>query len=115
MNPKKWKRLGSELVDREITPFKILDRWRRWVGYEIEVFEIFYTELPEDATVWLPSNPRFIAITYNTRDSKHYGASSQPIFGDVQGDVMKKARKRRAGARKRQEKNWSDYNIGGQS
>ncbi len=110
MSAKKWKRLGTQTVDREITPFDLLDRWGRWVGYEIEIREIFYQEAPEDATTWFPSNPPFVAFTYNTRDSNHYGPSVEPIFGDDQAEVLKKARKRRDGARKRQEKNWSELN-----
>ena len=110
MSPKKWKSIGTSTVDREITPFDLLDRWGRWVGYEIDVREVFWVEAPETSAIWSEHRSPFVAFTYNTRDSNHYGPSVEPIWGDSQAEVMTKARKRRAGARKRQEKNWSELN-----
>jgi hypothetical protein len=109
MNDKKWKSTGSERLDREVTGFDLLDRWGRWVGYEIDVRSVSWEEAP-DATIWSSDPKPFVAFTHNTRDGNHYGATTEAIWGDSQAEVMAKARKRRAGARKRQEKNWSGIN-----
>ncbi len=115
---KKWRSTGSERVDREITSFDLLDRWARWVGYDIDVRACTWVEDP-DAKIWSEDwddsrvsedPPTFVAFTHNTRDGNHYGPTVAPIWGDSQAEVLAKARKRRAGARKRQEKNWSGIN-----
>lgn len=109
MSQKKWKATGSETLERETTGFDLLDRWGRWVGYEIDVREVSWKEAP-DAKIWSEDPRPFVAFTYNTRDRNHYGPAIEPIWGDSQAEVMAKARKRRDGARKRQEKNWSGIN-----
>lgn len=115
---KRWKTTGSERLDREITPFDLLDRWGRWVGYELEVRRVSFEE-DVGGDVWaddwdvsrIAEKPmNFVAFTHNTRDGNHYGPSVAAIWGDSQAEVLAKARKRRAGARKRQEKNWSELN-----
>jgi len=115
---KKWKSTGSSRLDREVTGFDLLDRWGRWVGYEIDVRACTWEENPE-AKAWFDDwdvcrvadePPTFVAFTHNTRDGNHYGPTVAPIWGDSQAEVLAKARKRRDGARKRQEKNWSGIN-----
>ena len=110
MSAKLWKWIGTETADGEITTFDLLDRWGRWVGYEIDLREVFWEEVSETSLSTRDKPTKFVAFTYNTRDQEHYGPSSEPIWGDSQAEVMTKARKRRAGARKRQEKNWSELN-----
>ena len=110
MSAKIWKMIGTETVDREITSFDLLDRWLRWVGYEIELREVCWKEV-DVTSLWTRDEPtKFVAFTHNTRDSEHHGPSTEPFWGDDQDEVMAKARKRRDGARKRQEKNWGDLN-----
>lgn len=105
-----WKMTGTETVDREVTNFDLLDRWLRWVGYDIEVRKVSWEEA-ETTSLWTRDEPTpFVAFTWNTRDENHHGPSTEPFWGDSQAEVMAKARKRRAGARKRQEKNWGDLN-----
>ncbi len=115
---KKWKSTGSSRLGREVTGFDLLDRWGRWVGYEIDVRACTWEENPE-AKAWFDDwdvcrvadePPTFVAFTHNTRDGNHYGPTVAPIWGDSQAEVLAKARKRRDGARKRQEKNWSGIN-----
>ncbi len=106
---KKWKSTGSERLDREITPFDLLDKWGRWVGYEIDVRAVSWEEAP-DARIWSDDPKPFVAFTHNTRDGNHYGPTTEAIWGETQAEVLALARKRRAGARKRQEKNWSELN-----
>lgn len=108
---KMWKSTGTETVDREITPFDLLDRWGRWVGYEIEVRSVTWKEAPADSLMGYDEAKPFVAFTRNTRDGRRYGSSSEAIWGDSQAEVLAKARKRRAGARKRQEKNWGELNA----
>ena len=109
MSPKKWKSIGTSTVDREITPFDLLDRWGRWVGYEIDVRAVSGEEAP-DARIGSDDPKPFVAFTHNTRDGNHYGPTTEAIWGETQAEVLALARKRRAGARKRQEKNWSGIN-----
>ncbi len=109
MTEKRYKSTGSSRLDREITPFDLLDRWGRWVGYEIDVREVSWKEAP-DAVIWSDDPKPFVAFTHNTRDGNHYGPAVEPIWGDSQAEVLAKARKRRDGARKRQEKNWGELN-----
>jgi hypothetical protein len=106
---KKWKSTGTSELDREVTAFDLLDRWGRWIGYEIDVREVSWTEAP-DAIIWSAEPKPFVAFTHNTRDGNHYGPTTEAIWGDSQAEVMMKARKRRAGAWKRQEKNWGELN-----
>lgn len=117
MTARKWKRISSEKVETEVTPFKLLDRWGRWVGYKIVICAIHYVPSADDAAIYFTDNKPFAAFTYNTRDGRHYGASTEGIWGDSQAEVMAKARKRREDARKRQVKNWGglEANKGGQS
>ena len=105
-----WKMTGTETVETEVENFDLLDRWLRWVGYEIEVRKVSWEEA-ETTSLWTRDEPaKFVAFTHNTRDSVHHGPSTDPFWGDSQAEVMAKARKRRDGARKRQEKNWGDLN-----
>ena len=62
MNDKKWKSTGSERLDREITPFDLLDRWGRWVGYEIDVRSVSWEEAPETAVIWSTDPKPFVAF-----------------------------------------------------
>ncbi len=110
MSAKIWKMTGTETVILEVTNFDLLDRWLRWVGYEIELREVTWEEV-ETSSLWTRDEPaKFVAFTHNTRDENHHGPSTEPFWGDSQAEVMAKARKRRDGARKRQEKNWGDLN-----
>lgn len=110
MSEKIWKMTGTETVDREVTNFDLLDRWLRWVGYEIDVRKVSWEEVSV-TSLWTRDQPaKFVAFTHNTRDSEHHGPSTEPFWGNSWNEVMTKARKRRAGARKRQEKNWGDLN-----
>jgi hypothetical protein len=106
MSGRKWKRVGSQVVDREITDFDLDDNQGRAIGYEITAFEVSYLELSDDAVSWWPINPPFIARTANLRNGSNFGALSPEIYGDTLEVVMTKARKRRAGALKRQTKNF---------
>ena len=107
----RWKKADASRVDREITPFKLLDAWGRWVGYEFSVWEVRWVEVQPDESPrsWTDDPKPFVAITKNTRDGVEYGPASAAIWGDSQDEVTNKARKRRAGARKRQIKNWADH------
>ncbi|MCK5318175.1 MAG: hypothetical protein KAJ55_09680 [Anaerolineales bacterium] len=111
MNAKKYKSTGSETLDQEVTPFDLLDRWGRWVGYTIEIRAVSWEEIPEDSRSWSSDPKPFVAFTHNTRDGVNYGATTEAIWGDSQAEVTAKARKRRDGARKRQEKNWGELNA----
>ncbi len=106
MKTRKFQRTASVLSDREITPFNLVDDKGRAISFEIEAFEVSYLELPEDATSWWPNNPAFIATTKNIRGGVQYGKITPEIYGDTLAEVMTKARKRRAGALKRQTKNF---------
>ncbi len=107
---KKWKSIGSEPRGLEITPFDLLDRWGRWVGYEIDVRAVNWEEAPEFATIWSEDPKPWVAFTHNTRDGNHYGPTTPAIWGETEAEVTAKARKRRDGARKRQEKSWGELN-----
>ena len=110
MSAKIWKMTGTETVETEKTNFDLLDRWLRWVGYEIDLRKVSWEE-GSVTSLWTRDEPtKFVAFTWNTRDDNHHGPSTEPFWGDSQAEVMAKARKRRDGARKRQEKNWGDLN-----
>lgn len=100
----KWKRTHTELRDREITEFGLVDDKGRAIAFVIEIFEVSHVEIPEDSTSWWPDNPAFIATTKILRDGSHYGKSTPEIWGDTLAEIMSKARKRRAGALKRYQK-----------
>ena len=106
MSGRKWKRVGSTVVDREITDFDLDDDKGRAIGYEITAFECYYTELPDDANSWWSINPPFIVRTANLRNGSNFGALSPEIHGSTLAEVMTKARKRRVGALKLQTKNF---------
>ena len=111
MSAKIWKMTGTETVACEVENFDLLDRWLRWVGYEIEVRKVSWEEVSVSRSMWTRDEPtKFVAFTHNTRDEEHHGPSTEPFWGDSQAEVMAKARKRRDGARKRQVKNWGDLN-----
>ena len=105
-----WRMTGTKTVETEVTPFDLLDRWGRWVGYDIDVREVSWKEVLEPTLLTRDEPEPFVAFTNNTRDHVHYGPQSEAIWGGSQAEVMAKARKRRDGARKRQEKNWGDLN-----
>ena len=53
MNAKKYKSTGSETLDREVTPFDLLDRWGRWVGYTFEIRAVAFTATDKARTAAL--------------------------------------------------------------
>ena len=72
MSAKIWKMTGTETVEREVENFDLLDRWLRWVGYDIDVRKVSWEEA-ETTSLWTRDEPTpFVAFSWNTRDENHH-------------------------------------------
>lgn len=90
-----YRTLSSQLIDREITSFGLIDERGRAIGYAIAAYEMSYETLPERATYGELDNPRFVARTSVTRDGEGFGAITRDVTGDTAAEVMAEARNRR--------------------
>ena len=93
MSDRKFKRTGSELRDREITEFGLVDDKGRAIAFVIEIFEVSHVEIPADSTSCWPDNPAFIATPKSPRGGSHYGNSTPATWGSTLGQTLPEATK----------------------